>query len=246
MTDDGGGAKKRVRREAAARTAPIRDATMMFRRAGPAVSGPVPSRSDAAAVPDPPRADGARRAVDVAYRVLDEHLRRGRAAAETKAPGAERGDFAPKDAQDLLRRAVRYWADMLVMWVDFIGPQVPLEAILQKVEGALGEAGAAGSPASPGSSGGAPVTVEVASPRPVQVSVDLPPGAAASNLGVQPLTALGDAGTRAIDVTLSGGGAERLVVSISIGAEQPAGTYAGVVFDRALAEPRGTVRVVVR
>lgn len=251
---------ERPKREPPARTAPIRDVRMMFRpavtRDGRAAAAREPARSHEAPAP----ADGVDRGVGVAYRVLDDYLRRGRSAAERHGDEAARRDALPRDPQDFARRAVRYWADMMSMWVDYVTPLVPADAAFRPPwmpaePGPPAPAPSRSDAESASRPGAAPlaaeqrlgVAVAVASSRPAEVVVDVHRPLAGARLVAQPLQPIDGSDEPAIrEVKLAPADGGRLHVTVTIPPEQPAGVYLGAVFDAVTGEARGTLRVVLR
>ncbi|MCK6551032.1 hypothetical protein L6R52_34665, partial [Myxococcota bacterium] len=90
------------------------------------------------------------------------------------------------------------------------------------------------------------VGVELASPRPARVVVDLSPAAAGRPLSALPLAAIdGSAKPALTGVKLTPGENGHVDVSVTIPADQPAGTYAGVVLDPERGTAAGTLTVVL-
>lgn len=261
MTDN---RPKRARRAPLPRTAPIRSAAAFLR--------PAEIPNPAAEVPS----GVVERAVDNAYRVLEEQLQKGRDAAHhhhrnSPSPdGPFRAGVTPsaEDARDFAQGAVRLWSDMAVLWLDLFGPLAPeglrdaiREAPLRFASSTRGAARepSSGAPdtrahASRGSAAELWVTLEINAPMPVEVTVRLAPDAEPAGLVVQPLHLVSGAGrlspsTPSASAIHGATIAERdghARVRLAIAQGQPAGTYLGMILDEARAEPCGSLRVVIR
>ena len=231
--------RERLRREAPAREHPVRGAATMFRPAEAERPAEAHHRAEARAV------DGAvERAVSGAYRVIEDHLRRGREAARTQGAQPPMTNATSLDPQEITRKITRYWTDMMFMWLELVTPLAgavgerarptaepfPVgDDVWRVVQD--GDAPAAG-PRVKLAAKGAPVAFEVelvaAQRARVRLSLDGPAGAP---MGVRKLRTDDDEETAldaVVTLTADEQGAPRL--SITIHGQQPAGTYVGVVF----------------
>lgn len=219
---------------------------------------------EAAPRPPPPRPapappnDSVERAVDTAYRVLEEHLQRGRQAASQRPQAPVQGlPEAPANLQALARGALQLWGGLLSTWVDVASPLVP-PALRSALRGPQGSAEAAPpmpaptpapapvAAAAPASSPAArPLSVELSSSRPVEVELDLPASADPSRLSVEPLRALdGAAAPLAVSLLQAAGGA-RARLRLEVPPTQPPGTYFTLIRDMQQGETRGSLLVRV-
>ncbi|UQA60375.1 hypothetical protein [Polyangium aurulentum] len=212
------------------------------------------------------------RAVENAYRVLDEQLRRGEEAARAYRGTFERGGLGSalgsalgsETLGGLPRSAARLWWEVLGLWLDVLGPLASpgLRAALRGNDGAdvpwlpprapeppspmpAAEPRVAAAPAA--QMAGTRVTMDLTAARPVEISLDLTPGGDNAELVVQDLGAFEGGGKPPITgVRLEPGRDGRLVLRLAIAPDQPPGMYIGMILDRAYAEQRGTLRVLVR
>ncbi len=198
-------------------------------------------------------------AVATAYRVVEDHLRAGREAADALARARPDGfrvtgengygigaaNFANLGAglEELIGEAARLYAGLTPMaaaFMDALGRQYPATpASSGWSESASGDRGASARPAA-----GADFAIEVASARPARVTLELGSGADPATLataglhalepGRPPLTEIGFVPAR---------DGERPVLSLHVPADHPAGLYTGVIVDRVSGAPRGTLAV---
>lgn len=243
------GASGRVRREAPLREHPVRTAASLFRAGG---------RRRA----EPSAAEGfAERGVANAYGVLDEHLRRGRDAARAHPKNDHGRDTMNGDTQDIPRKLARAWADMLYVWMDMVGPLADRasgaardragkrgpDPIWARDDGAWTEVPTGRHEPATAKTSTHGIDVEIASARPARVHLDLHRVTASHALAVHKLQRTDGAEAPSIVVTIeadSSGGAA--VLRVNVPAEQPAGAYAALVFDRETGRPCGTVTLVLR
>ncbi len=251
---------ERFRRTVPPRTGPIRSA------AGFGKSPRPPLREEA-----PPSSGGGgtgsvERAVGNAYRVLDEQLRRGEEAARAYRSGFPGGGWGTENPASLPRSAARLMWEVLGLWVDILGP-LATPGLRAALRGSDNESQwlqrppelpprapepppnvVAAPVAAPAlASAGTRVTFDLSAAKPVEVSLDLLPGTGEGELVVQDLSAFEGGGKPPITgVRLEPGREGRLVLRLAIAPDQPPGMYIGMILDRAYAEQRGTLRVLVR
>lgn len=229
---------QRARRSVPERTGPIRSAASFER--------PSPPRPPEKQAPAPGSPDGVERAVDNAYRVLDEQLMRGEELARSYRGLFDRGGGAYGDLTSLPRSMFRLWRDVLGMWLDVLGPLAP-PGIRAALRGDAAQPDAVPEPASPPQPAWTRVTLDVSSARAVEIDLELPRDAVITELMVQDLSAFDGGGKPPITgVKLEPGRDGRVVLRLAVLPDQPAGIYLGMILDRARAEQRGTLRVVVR
>lgn len=237
--------KPRLRRADPKRTAPVRNASYLFRGESetPAEETPPPARGNGTTA----WSDAVAHGVDTGYRVLEEQLRQGRRMAEEIAGG--RGFAAApseRNLRDLGDRAMRYYGDLIALCME------ALDTLLARGAGGGRDAEAYSPPrrpadAEPGAEpgrAGALAVVEVASRRPAEVSLRLEAGAGQAALEVGMLVARETGVAPLTDVAIErvpGEGTAR--VRLRVPDEQPAGRYNAVVLDAESGLPRGTLSV---
>lgn len=245
----------------------MRNMAAMFRpaEAAPPPPGPVPAPQPPAASPEPASAlpagapgGSVERAVDTAYRVLEEHLQRGREAASQRARAPLPGlPEAPANLQGLARGALQLWGGLLSTWVDVASPLVPpaLRSAWRGPQGSREAAAPMPAPApapvqaataAPAPSPAArPLSVELSSSRPVEVELDLPASADPSRLSVEPLRALDGAAAPLAVSLLQAAGGGRARLRLEVPPTQPPGTYFTLIRDMQQGETRGSLLVRV-
>ena len=244
--------RPRLHREDPQRTEPLRQWSTLYR--SPDSWDPRPHPDTAAdtaadasgAASDPDQRDTwhdvVAEGVAVGYRVIEEQIRQGQRVAEqlgdaSYGPGAMSGDV-----REATERMVRYSADLVALWLDFVNATFGNGDLLRSLS--AGWAPNGGTPAAPPPpTVRAPaVAIEVASRQPLRVSLDLQPGAAARPLVVQPLRALAPEIAALTDVAfVQGGDAGPPTLRVRVPEDQPPGVYAGAVVDGDSGEPLGTL-----
>lgn len=262
-------ANDRFRRPDPVRAAPLRGWSALVRPGGAPESGNDHSGNDrrvsnasvdegasaSTSAPDAEIAD----AVATAYRVVDRHLSAGREAArtlggtsaefESAAHGADRADnggFAMlgDGLEELIGEAARAFAGMMPAFAAM------MDAVARPPYagfGALvGQNGIAPPRRNTEAVPGPNFAFEIASVRPVRVTLDLTPGADPATLATTGLHAL-EAGRPPVTevVFIPGGAGGRPVLSIRVPASAAPGIYAGAVVDRENGEPRGAISLKV-
>ncbi len=227
-------ARERVTRPVPERTEPMRSWSSLFTapEAAPADGGR-PAGGD----------DMVSRAVSLGYRVVDEYIRQGERAA--RALGGGPNGPAGGDVQDLTARMAQYAQDFLGLWMQLVELATAGSSLRRPVAQAEGNGGvlpAAGAPA-PSPSEPVRASIEVASARPIEVSLDLRPEAAGVPLVVHDLRAAAPDLPRLTGVVLEPGDPPRL--RLRVPDDQPAGVYHGVVVDERTSRALGTVSVRV-
>lgn len=196
----------RLRRDDPARTEPDRNFSGTF-------------QPDATGGDDP-----LTRGVRMGYRLVEEQMRRGQQIAQDASArfGVGRGG----DMRDLAERALRFYNDLYtdaaLFWLDaaltLVAPVDPSPSPSPNV--------------SPGRASSLAVPLDVASSRPVRVTLNLNPGARTAALQVLAMRTTDGVKPPLMDVSFqaqAGGGLP--VLRIRVPAEQPAGVYHGVVCD---------------
>jgi hypothetical protein len=267
--------KERIKRPEPERTAPVRNWGTVFgppgRTTPPGVGGAPPSGAR----------DPVSRGVEAGYRVIDEYLRQGQAAARAVwapfIPGGQAGPAPwspwtggaaggpghapplPDEMQQRMGTMLRYATDLAMMWMDFIGMGAPGGAAARTPGAGPFTAGseviappppAAAPRAEPmreaaASDQATVITLEVASMRPVEVSVDLRPRSAGLALKVHDLRAP-EVEARLGGITITGlPDEDRVIVRLRVADDLPAGVYSGLILDERTSLPRGTLSVRV-
>lgn len=211
----------RLRRDDPARTEPDRSFSGTFQPDAPGGDDPVT------------------RGVRMGYRLVEEQMRRGQQIAQDASArfGVGRGG----DMREFAERALRFYGDLYtdaaLFWLDAALTLVaPVDSSQQPSSNLTGPTS---SPAVP---------LDVASSRPVRVTLNLNPGARPAALQVLTMRTSDGVKPPLMDVSFqpqAGGGLP--VLRIRVPAEQPAGVYHGVVCDAQAPDTvLGTLTVDVR
>jgi hypothetical protein len=235
--------RTRLHRKDPPRTAPIRNFSNLFQRSETPLgreprANPVPSGETQ---PKAAKDDPVAQAVEVGYRVIESYLSAGRRAAEqfNNQPYGPRA--IASGVPELLERILRGYSEMVPTWLELAGS-------LARVDRSPAPA-----PSRPdlrrstdGASNHGPTTVaiEVASSKPVRVSLQLGEQSDGLPLVTHGLHALEPDRAPLTDisfVTAPNNGHRSLRIRIPKG--QPPGRYSGVVVDQKTGEPRGTLSV---
>jgi hypothetical protein len=180
-------------------------------------------------------------------------------------PGAPfPGAPSPDEVQQRMGTMMRYATDLAMMWMDFLGmggmagygPRPPSGPAPGAVD--VGPFSAGGEPhahpepprAHQGREAPEPeqtiISVEIASSRRTEVSVDLRPRSAGLPLKVHDLRSTEPDHPRLGGVGIQGLAAEdRVIVRIEVPDELPPGVYSGLILDELSSLPRGTLSVRV-
>lgn len=239
--------EERVKKQEPGRTQPIRNWGVLFE----------PSGNTAAQVP--PR-DPVSRGVEMGYQVVEEYFRQGQSVARgmwTSGPGSppSSGD----GVQNQLGALLRTFADFASQWMGLMG-QGPGRGPAREpgVTPPVGTAGPFSAGTAPGVGEAPPVassesamapprlTLDLDSPRHLEVSVDLRPRPLDRTFRVLGLDGSDSALPRIQGVTVEViPDEERIVIRLRIPESQPPGTYGGIILDERTGLPRGTLCVRV-
>jgi len=169
-----------------------------------------------------------KRAVELAYHVVDDHIRQGQQAAERLSAGTyTSGDF-DDDLRICLDRALKLSKEWGVVGVDFF-------AALRRMAGfRMGPA-----PAAPD------VAVETKSKRRAEVKFHLRPGMSRFNPLVPPLHSADRSKEPLNDVHFEFRDRSRPVLVVNIPDGHPPGVYNGAIVDSKTHEPGGFISVRV-
>jgi hypothetical protein len=194
------------------------------------------------------------------YRVVEEYLRQGRNVA--RAMGIPSFGAAPPPADEGLQgrmgAMLRSFTDFASLWMDLMGKVGGGSAGVTPASGTAGPfpAGAAPDagepskavapepPVEPQAAAAVGLTLDVQSPRRVEVSVDLRPRSWSLPLVVHDLRAPEPDKPRLTGVTLEGlPDEERVCLHLQVPGDHPPGVYSGVILDERTSLPRGTLTV---
>lgn len=233
---------RRLHRNDPARNGPIRSFSGLYQWSGSDCNPAGSSRSQTAnGVPPQGQEASSDEGVGLAYRVIEKHIRDGKrnAGQFNSQPYTTRA--VTDGFQEILERTLRFQAELLPLWIDAMTSAVRLDP--QQRPYAPGTV-------RPQESNGAEsrnsraISIEIASVRPVQVSLDL-----RENSEPLPLVSLG---LRAIDenkppLTGISFAPERsrnaVTLRIPVPDAHPPGIYSGVIVDGNTGETRGTLSV---
>jgi hypothetical protein len=201
---------------------------------------------------DPPLSDVISRSVDIGYRVVDDYIRQGQRAAERMSRRAYGPETFTSDAQELSARMMKYTSDLFATWFEFMEVMIAGGAARAvTTAGAVPPPPSRAAPVGPAAPSAvaadhARVKVEIASPWPTEVSLDLRPATAGGSLVVHALRAVDPEKPRIDDVVLTPASAdEPATLRIRIPVIQPAGVYNGLILDERTSRPAGTLSVRV-
>lgn len=231
--------RKRLHRADSIRTAPIRGFSKLYHQPettnGAAASKHFVSEKPRTAAAASPLADG----VELAYSVIEKYIAEGRRTAEGLSTQAYATRAANGNFQDIMERMLRFQAEILPLWVETLATLVKVEPPPN------GKATPAGTwRHGNGKKAAAVVPIEVASIRPVQVSLEFVPNSDAQSLVALALSSVRPGKPALTGVSFVRDKTEgRVKLRVQIPDKQPAGTYAGVVVDRNSGEARGTLSV---
>lgn len=231
--------RKRLHRGDPARTTPIRNFSKLYSKAETTNGAANPKTSEAERTRRTPAVGPLAHGVELAYSVIEKYITEGRRTAEglSTQPYATRP--ANDNLQDILERVLRFQAEILPLWIDTLATLVKVEPLQN------GHAARGIWPHFNGkSSESMAVAIEVASIRPVQVSVELRPDCDPRSLVALNLNSPEPRKPPLTQVSLVAGEVEgRVKLRVQIPDKQPSGTYAGVIVSRHGGEALGTVSV---
>lgn len=235
---------ERLRRPEPRRTGPVRDASGYFRDSRSWGEEAHPAWREPSDMLD----DTVTRGVTLGYRVIDEHLRRGRHTAAKMRSAETDEQTDDREIEELIDRLQRVYKDAGALCLDALEVIARSPALLRWLSGkeqqrapggATPTASTAGAPAS-----AAEFAIEVSSRQRARVNLNLPAGGCgyvpaahalyAADPGIPPLTQVVFRHDPACTVP---------VLAVEIPDLQPPGLYTGVVVDQATNEPKGTLSV---
>ena len=193
------------------------------------------------------------RSVELGYRVIDEYVKRGQAAAQRMQHGAYGANDMARDAQGIAGQLVRSATDLAGAWAEFFAlANGNGNGHAAHPNGTTAPAGAASAAAEvpPASAAPAPssappwrVRLRVRAARPVETALDLAPIPSDHSIVVHALRGV-DGDARLDDVAVEAAAGVATIV-VSIPAMQAAGTYVANVFDDVTNLPAGTITVLL-
>ncbi len=207
---------------------------------------------------------------DSAHRGVADPLADGQAGALPYGLGHGKGLPGSGYPSHPLQGMSRLFTQMFLMWRDLLGPLVPPDGRWDPEAAGYNARPESdyGAPREPdyvaprepdygASRSRARVTFDITAAKRVEVSLTLDLEQDLTALVVLDLIAVVDAAERGAaskdgrpppmhDVVLERTGDGGVVVRMTVPAKQPAGTYLGLIVDRARAEPRGDVRVRIQ
>jgi hypothetical protein len=178
--------------------------------------------------PPPARRKVINRAVELAYGVVDGHIRQGQKAAERLRAGTYSSADFDSDLKMCLDRALRLSKEFGVVGVDFF------DAIRRMAGSSAFTASARGD-----------VDLEVKSKKRAHVKWDLSSSPAGFSPSVPPLQSADRSKEPLRDVHFKVGEGQRHVLVVNIPDEHPNGVYSGAIVDSKTNEPGGFVSVRV-
>ncbi len=234
--------RKRLHRDDPARISPIRDFSKLYHRPnlvnGTNPAKPVPSEGPRRAPAGGPLAEG----VGLAYSVIEKYIAEGRRTAEGFSSQPYTTRAATDNLQDILERILRFQAEIVPLFIETLATVVRVDPSRN---------GYAAAPDVWPRPNGAPinatmpVSIEVVSVRPVQVSVEVRPNSEPQSLVALGLNAVDPRKPALTEISFvpddEARGRARL--RIRIPDRQPPGTYSGVIVNRDSGETRGTLSI---
>lgn len=179
--------------------------------------------------------------VGLAYRVIEKHINEGKKNAEQFNSKPYTATTLTDGLQEVLERTIRSQMELLPMWINALNSAIRVDPARMGYP--------PGSPPSAEPNGTAAktlkgITIEVASARPVQASIQLQEGVESSSLRTYGLHALDQNKPPLVNIVFAPMDGT-IKVGISIPDGQPAGLYSGVIVDSGTGEARGTLSVAV-
>jgi hypothetical protein len=189
------------------------------------------------------------RSVDLGYRVIDEYVRQGQRAAEQLTGRTTDFDAMTGNVQEMSVRMAQYTSDLLGVWFQMMsaamaapataGWSAPTATRPEPVR-AAGPAAAAPAPTEP-----VRVRVEVASTQPVEVGLDLRPGAGLTPLIAHALRAVEPDKPNLTVTVVANGEPGVLRLRVRVADDHPAGVYSGLLLDEVSGLPVGALSLRV-
>lgn len=230
---------KRLHRQDPGRGAPLRNFSGIFRP--DAGTHPTESSTASNGAPNSAAAASHDEPVGLAYRVIEKHINEGKQSAGLFNGQPYQTRSMTDGFQELLERTIRFQNEMLPLWVEAL-----TSAVRVAPTGTPGSSPSAPHPQSNGahSHESRAVSVEVASHRPVQISIDLKEHSEKLPLVALGLRAVDPNAPALTDITFAPETAESpIILRVSIADSHPAGLYSGVIVHRDTGEVQGTLTI---
>ncbi|OJT22986.1 hypothetical protein BO221_19015 [Archangium sp. Cb G35] len=252
---------ERVKKPEPERTQPIRNWNVLFPGTPPRTPPPGGAPAPGGA---PPPGEAVSRGVEMGYRVIEEYLRQGQNVARAMGVPSTGGAPADDGLQNRMGAMLRSFTDFASLWMELMGRMGAGGAAA--APGVTPPVGTAG----PFPSGGAPVapeppkavapapqvvpepqavvplglTLDVDSPRRVEVSLELRPRSSTLPLVVHDLRAPEPDKPRITGVGIEClSEEERVILHLQVPEAHPPGVYSGLIVDERTGLPRGTLTV---
>jgi hypothetical protein len=253
----------RIKKPELERSRPIRTFDGLFGRSRPqGASGGNASRGDGS-----PGGSTVTNAVDLGYRIIDEYMRQGQAFARSAWSPGPAGDPLDVEPQQLAERMYQYASDFAGTWVEYV------QAMMARAPSPFAPPGPTAPPPPGANIGGfdighddsspqgsvareprtdeetgrptAPrVSIDLASKRRTEITVDLRPGFARTPMFAHDLRARDSSIPRISGIAVNVDPSEDVVtIRIRVPDDQPPAVYSGLLVDEATNLPRGTVSI---
>jgi hypothetical protein len=232
---------KRLHREDPQRSGPVRDFSGIYR----AGSNPDPAASAASSTGSNGAAGNAGQTsrdepVGLAYRVIEKHINEGKQNAGLFSGQPYNTRPATDNFRELFELTMRFQSEVLPLWIEALSSAIRVDP--SRIPGAPFAPRAAGNGAS--AQGSRAIAMEIASGRPVQISVDLKEGSERLPLITLGLRAVDPSIPMLSDISFAPETADNpLQLRISISESYPPGAYSGVIVSQTSGEIRGTLTV---
>lgn len=244
MNDD-----ERLRRADPERTGPLRSWSNLYRAsdAGQPRDPEPPPQPDKDAQPSESLSDVVAQGVGLGYRVIEEQIRQGQRVAEQISEAAYGPAAISSDVREASERVVRYSADLLALWFDFVNSTMANGDLMRNLAASWqGARPATGDPPAAQAARPTSVAVEICSSRPVRVTLDLKANATGRLLATHGLRAVEAEKAPLTDVSFEPAvDGTPVVLRMRVPEAQPAGLYTGVVIDKQNGDLLGTLSAQV-
>jgi hypothetical protein len=194
-----------------------------------------------------PWSDVIARSVDLGYRVIDEYVRQGQKAAEQLTGRSTDFEAMTGNVQETSVRMAQYTSDLLGLWFQMMSSAMaaPGAAAWAAPAPPAERTRAAAAAAAPPAGEPVRVRVEVASAQPVEVGLDLRPGAGLTPLIAHALRAA-DPDKPVLTATVVANGEPGVLrLRVHVADDHPAGVYSGLLLDAASGLPVGALSLRV-
>ena len=240
--------KERLRRQDPSRSEPIREWGQLFRQAEPEGAAEAANAGADNGATSPQLDDVVSHAVNLGYKIVEEHIDQGERVAEQISDGSSSASAsAGGDATEFIQRLLRFYADVGLICFEFIESLSRSAVVKDGMRGFMDDGVAAPAGQAAQDPGHRNIPVDMVSEAPARVALDLTAPVNGCALGVHALFALDQSRPPLQDVGFHNdtpGSDTTLRIRIPPG--QPAGTYTGAVIDAATNQPRGTLTVQIR